>query len=194
MKYEHEHVSKSTCICSTFTRIWPHRLKTIKVYMYMYKYVYGCLFPVLPRSTRSTYTRDYLLYMYMYTFTWLKSVKQLGANGFYNTHTHTHTHTQKATVHVLYRSFFSFIFLLIFENFMDFGTTLKNKNCELHGGYGQWPSEIGNRWNLTKLDSLRKKDLYVMWNWYMYNVHLHAHNVHVHVGAAKLTYMYNSRQ
>ena len=51
--------------------------------------------------------------------------------------------------------------------FADFGTILENKNCELHGGYGQWPSEIGSPWNLnlqkcffsksTKFDSLEKK-------------------------------------
>ena len=28
--------------------------------------------------------------------------------------------------------------------FVDFGTILENKSHELHGGYGQWPSEIGN--------------------------------------------------
>ena len=29
-------------------------------------------------------------------------------------------------------------------DFTDFGTILENENHELHGGYGQWPGEIGN--------------------------------------------------
>ena len=63
---------------------------------------------------------------------------------------------------VLYMSFF-----FLRETILDFGIILENKN---HGGYGQWPSEIGNPWNLNpqehffsksaKFDSLEKKDLY----------------------------------
>ena len=40
---------------------------------------------------------------------------------------------------ILYRSFF-----LREIVFTDFGTILENKNCKLHGGYGQWPGKIGN--------------------------------------------------
>ena len=42
-----------------------------------------------------------------------------------------------------YGSFFSRE--AIFADFTDFETILKNKNHELHGGYGQWPGEIGNK-------------------------------------------------
>ena len=70
----------------------------------------------------------------------------------------------------------------IFVDFADFGIILKKKPRKLHGGYGQWPSEIGIPWNLNlqkhlfsksaKYDSLekkgptKKKDLYGTFYYY----------------------------
>ena len=99
-------------------------------------------------------------------------------------------------INVPYRSFFSRE--TIFADFVDFGTILENWNCKLYGGYGQWPGEIGNPWNLnpqkyffsksaSEIWFPRKKDLYSI----MRLITLHPiGTVHVHCSCTYITYFF----
>ena len=145
-----------SCVSSFFLILFPvHCGAYTSDCSCLYLHVRTCI--ILLGKARLPNGRIYMymhyMYMYIHTFvdnhlyrapqcTWERIRKKKRHT---QTHTSIYVHVHVYSIHV--GPFFSRE--TIFADFKDFGTILEDKNRELHGGYGQWPSEIGNLSNLN---------------------------------------------